>query len=277
MLGAIIGDINGSTHEFGQNKTRCLEYMNPSSRMTDDSYLTMAVMKAFLPHLDHLFDVSRKKEIQVDLVKEFAKAFEEHPDAGFGAKFVEWASSPDHEPYGSYGNGAGMRISPVGWVSRNLKEVKYLSDLVTEITHNSEQAMRGAECIAGCVYLARHSYGKRRIEKYALSFYPRIADLDFHALKKDYKFDVTMDGSAPEAIFCFLRSYNYESALTNTTEIGGDVDTIGAMSGAIAEAFYADRELAEVEKQFLYWQIDPEYEAFLKKFYKAIGSQKFSI
>lgn len=86
-----------------------------------------------------------------------------------------------------------------------------------------------------------------------------------------------MEGSAPEAIFCFLRSYNYETALTNTTEIGGDVDTIGAMCGAIAEAFYADRELAEVEKQFLYWQIDPEYEILMKRFYKAIGSDKFSL
>lgn len=282
MLGAIIGDMVGSMYEFHPCKTKTFDIYNSRMRMTDDSYLTIAVAKTLLKHYPIKYDELSLKELQNDLSQEFVDMWSKHKEAGFGGMFYEWCltcrdTGEIAKPYNSYGNGSAMRISPVGWIANSEEEVKVLSKAVTEITHNHPEGIKGAEAVAMAIYLALHGASKEEIKERMINeYYPEIAELDFNELVKHYRFSEICQKSVPQAIFCFLISSSLEDTIRNCVAIGGDCDTTGAMAGAIAEAFYQKEKLSKFEDRYLYFMIDPDVEKLVKEFHKVIGSKKFN-
>ena len=282
MLGAIIGDMVGSIYEFHPIKTKDFNIIDERMRMTDDSYLTIAVAKVLMRNYPIFYhNESMLKRIQDDLAKEFVKTFEENPHAGFGGMFYMWCMSCKKtgkiaEPYNSFGNGSAMRISPVGWIANNEEEVKILSKTVTEITHNHPEGLKGAEAVAMCIYLARQGWTREAIgDRMIKEYYPEIAELDFKNLIKTYEFSEICQKSVPQAIYCFLMSHSLEEAIRNCIAIGGDCDTTAAMAGAIAEAYYQKDKLSNFESKFMYFKFEPEVERLIRDFHACIGSKKF--
>ena len=279
MLGAIIGDMVGSLYEFRPIKRKNFCIYDNRMRMTDDSLLTIAVAKTLLKHYPIKYDEQSLKEIQNDLVDEFVLTWKRNRGAGFGGMFFTWCDKASHghvEPYNSYGNGSAMRISPVAWIAQSEDELKLLSKTVTKITHNHPEGIKGAEAVAMCTYLALHGASKKEIEdRMVKEYYPEIKDLDFEDLVANYEFSEICQKSVPQAIYCFLISNSLEDALRNCVAIGGDSDTLGAMAGAIAEAFYQKDKLSEFEDKYLYFMIDTDVEKLVKEFHKTIGSKKF--
>jgi len=280
MLGAIIGDMVGSGYEFHPIKTKDFDIFNVEDQMTDDSYLTIEVAKALIKNYPIKYDEQSLKKIQKDLLEGFVDAWRKHPGCGFGGMLFDWCVKASHgkcEPYGSYGNGSAMRISPVGWVANTEEEVKILTKAVTEITHNHPEGIKGAEAVAMAIFMALHGSSKEEIkERMIKNYYPEIEDLDFDDLVKHYEFSEICQKSVPQAIYCFLISDSVEDAIRNCVGIGGDCDTTGAMAGAIAEAYYSKDKLSEFEDKYLYLSIEPYVEKLIKDFHKTIGSKKFS-
>jgi len=272
MLGAIIGDMMGSIYEYKKPENKEIPRTNMKYHMTDDSYLTISVATILLKHYPFNFSKDSLKVIQEDLIDKFSKIVRGHMGAGWGASFFQWARLPPSvkKPYYSYGNGSAMRISPVGWMAKSEEEVKILS------THNHPEGLKGAEAIAMCIFLALNGKSKDEIRDYVIEhYYPQLVSIDYQLLLNHYEFDVSCQGSVPEAIYCFLISTGLEDAIKTAISIGGDADTIGAMAGSIAEAFYQKDALSDFEKEFLYMSIDNEVEDLVRRFHDAIHSKKF--
>lgn len=280
MLGAIIGDMVGSIYEFDPIKTKDFDIYNHNFHMTDDSLLTLGVMKVLLKHYPIKYDKESLFSIQNDLIKEFSNIYLLNKDVKFGYLFKKWAINALNnkaKPYNSYGNGSAMRISPVGYIANNEDELKLLSKTVTEITHNHKEGIKGAEATSMCIYLALHNYNKEEIkDRIIKDYYPNIADLDFNDLVNNYEFDPICQNSVPEAIYCFLISNSLEDTIRNCIAIGGDCDTTGAIAGSIAEAYYNKDKLSKLEEYYINHMIDKDIATFIKKFYKSINIDKFN-
>jgi len=230
MFGAIIGDIVGSVYEFNNVKRKDFELFKRGSQMTDDSIMSLAVCDILESNK------VRDKDFVIDTFKKWGKAF---PNAGYGGHFFHWVLGDSREPYNSYGNGSAMRVSAVGWYANNEEEVKEYSRLVTEVTHNHKEGIKGAEVTAMCVFYARTGKSKEFIKDYALSQYPEIGELDYDELVKTYSHEEEIcQNTVPQAIYCFLISEDFEDCLRTTISIGGDCDTTAAISCAVAEAYY---------------------------------------
>lgn len=267
MIGAIIGDIVGSRFEFVENDNRGKDFafFTRGCRPTDDSLMTIAVAEALILCKG---DYSTLADKTINCMRSVAKA---HPNTGWGGRFFHWLFKTNStEPINSFGNGAGMRISPVGWVAESEEELKKLSSIVTGVTHNHPEGLKGGEAIAMCVYLARTGADKRTIRERAAKYYPILNDESFTIanLQASYGYDelgewVTCQGSVPHAILAFLESESLEDAVRNAVSIGGDSDTIGAMAGSIAEAFYGvPTELEEKALSYLSDDLKGIYYAF---------------
>ena len=281
MLGAIIGDMVGSKYEFNDtNKLtkKTLKLIDLENRMTDDSYLTLAVGKVLNKYYPFKFSEEEKEEIQRDLKLEFKSMVSKHASAGFGQGFYFWSKEniDNMKPYNSCGNGSAMRISSVGWYAKTLDEVKYLSKIVTEITHNHEEGLKGAEAIALCIFMARNGFTKDEIELYMEAYYyPRIKTIDYDLWVKNYQTNLLCQNSVPEAIYCFLKSNSLEDAIVKAVCLGGDSDTIAAMAGSIAEAYYNKDNISLLEQKYMDFCIEDEYLDIIKQMHKNIGSIKF--
>lgn len=232
MLEAIIGDMAGSIYEFDNIKSRDFEFLSEQCEPTDDSILTCAIARA-------LIDVKGRgtqlEGVTMFRMKEYFLA-NPLPMGGFGAKFFQWALSDVTEPYGSWGNGAAMRISPVAYVSNTEAEVKLLSQIVTGTTHNDPEGLKGGEVTALAVFKALHGATKEDIQKMVKSYYP--GDYSVEELHRTYAFEPSCQKTVPEGMQCFFESEDYESAIRNVMYIGGDCDTLGAIVGAVAGAYY---------------------------------------
>ena len=210
--------------------------------MTDDSIMTLAVARALLTCREDHWDLGRQAICSMqDLGRKF-------PDCGFGGHFYQWIFSPSPLPYGSWGNGAAMRVSPCGWVGNSIQEVRALSKAVTEVSHDHPEGLKGAEAAAVAVYLARTGSTKGEIREYIQKNY-YLLDFTLDQIRDSYRFDVSCQGSVPQAIEAFLESSSFEDCIRNAVSIGGDSDTIAAIAGGIAEAFYGIPE--QIRKEAL--------------------------
>lgn len=236
MFGALVGDIIGSHFEFNNTKSKDFPLFNEDTRFTDDSVLTLAISKYFLTFLKE----TNKDEL-IKLVKETAQKY---INAGYGPSFLRWINSNSSLPYNSYGNGAAMRVSPVAYVSNSLEEAIKLSDFVTSITHNHEEGLKGARCIATSIYLLLHGATKSEVKEYVEKNYYQL-NFDYQDLVQNYKFEISCQKSVPQAIYIFLISINYTDALRNAISIGGDSDTISDMVLALSEAYYLNKNNRE--------------------------------
>jgi ADP-ribosyl-[dinitrogen reductase] hydrolase len=245
MIGAIIGDIVGSRFEFNNYKNKDFELFTDECFVTDDSIMTLAVARAIM-------EAGKRKE-QSDYMAKYAGDYyslvadmtvkymqeigRQYPNCGYGRMFKQWVFSDSPRAYNSFGNGAAMRISPVGFAARSEDEVKKLSHAVTAVTHNHPEGIKGAEAVALAIFMARSGDTKIEIRnKINSSYYP--LDFTIDAIRDNYKFDETCQGTCPQAIEAFLESTSFEDAIRTAISLGGDSDTVAAITGSIAEAYY---------------------------------------
>lgn len=250
MLGAIIGDIVGSRFEFNNHRSKEFELFVEECEVTDDSIMTLAVAKAIMEAAKHPTDAFNYPLIEKLTVKFMQEIGRKYPNCGYGGMFAQWVFSDDPRPYNSFGNGAAMRISPVGFISKTEKEVRELSKTVTAVTHNHEEGIKGAEATAMAIFLARKGSTKdeirKRVEKdyYSLNF-------TIDGIRETYEFNETCQETVPQAIVAFLESTSFEDAIRTAISVGGDSDTLAAITGSIAEAYYGvPEELKEKALQY---------------------------
>ncbi|MDW8705250.1 ADP-ribosylglycohydrolase family protein [Streptococcus suis] len=231
MFGAIVGDVIGSRFEGRNNKSKEFDLFHPTCRFTDDSVMTAAVAASFLGLNDSFDDL---EEALVLNMKDFGKLY---PRAGYGPQFKKWIDSKDSKPYNSFGNGSAMRVAACGHVGKSLEETLDLAERVASVTHNHPEGIKGAQAVAGAIFLARTGKNKEEIRQFVAD---RFYNLDFtlDAIRPSYKFDSSCQGSVPQAIVAFLEAEDFEDAIRNAVSLGGDSDTLAAIAGSIAEPFF---------------------------------------
>lgn len=231
MLGAIIGDVVGSRFEWNNLKSKDFDFLTDECTVTDDSVMTLAIAKSIMESAN---DSEKIGELAIRNMQEIGQKY---PNAGYGGFFISWLFDEDPEPYNSWGNGAAMRVSPCGYAAKDLEEAIWLSRKVTEVTHNHPEGMKGAEATSVAIFLARQGKSILEIRDYINErYYPMNFSLD--DIRDDYRFDESCQGSVPQAFMAFFESTGFEDAIRNAISIGGDSDTIAAITGGIAEAHY---------------------------------------
>ena len=229
MLGAVVGDIVGSSYEFNNVKSTEFDLFTPKTKFTDDSVMTLAVAKWLVEDKEHT------TQYLVHCMQELGMC---HPDAGYGGRFAVWLDQENPQPYNSWGNGAGMRVSPVGLYANSLEETLSLATLTASVSHNHPEGVKGAHAIASSVFLCKEGKSKLEIKEYiektfGYNLNRRIADI-----RKNYEFDESCQGSIPEAIIAFLEGNSFEEVIRLAISLGGDSDTIACMAGSIAACMY---------------------------------------
>ena len=225
MLGAVAGDIIGSCYErhFNRVKVKDFELFRPDSRFTDDSVMTLAVARWLLDDPGHSHET---------LIRSMLDLGRRYPYAGYGGRFVRWLSVDNPSPIGSFGNGSAMRVSPVGLYARTLDEALRLAKVSAEVSHDHPEGIRGAQVVAGCVFLSRQGKAKRDIRDFAIDMgYDMSRTVD--EIRPGYGFDATCQGSVPEAIQCFLEGRDLEDTIRLAVSLGGDSDTQAAIAASI--------------------------------------------
>jgi ADP-ribosylglycohydrolase len=224
MLGAIVGDVIGSVHEGAGTKTKDFPLFVPGSTFTDDSLLTVAVAQWILTGDD-----------LVDLFHAYVHAY---PDRGWGGMFYHWAQRRSREPYNSFGNGAAMRVSPVGFAFETIEDVLAWSARSAAVSHDHPEGIRGAQATAAAIYFARQGHGKDQIRRSLESRFGYDLSARLEQIRPTYGFDETCQGTVPQALAAFFESTSYEDAIRNAISLGGDADTLACIAGGIAEAYY---------------------------------------
>lgn len=241
MLGAIVGDIVGSRFEFNNIKTKDFKLFTDDCFFTDDTVMTCAVAKALMKSKLHdknrMLNYKENKRLRNNTIKYMQKIGRKYPDCGYGGTFYKWLFSDDPKSYGSFGNGAAMRISPAAYLYETVSQTEQITRAVTSVTHNHPEGFKGAEAVTRCIYMARKGFKKHQIYRNIDSmYYPLNFTLD--EIRPTYKFNETCQETVPQAIMAFLESKNFEDAIRNAISLGGDSDTLAAITGSIAEAYY---------------------------------------
>ena len=224
MIGAIAGDIIGSVYEAHPIKTKDFPLFHPACRFSDDSILTIAVAQAILEKRDYqttLWEMGRK-----------------YPHAGYGGSFIRWLGTKNPKPYNSWGNGSAMRVSPVGFAFDTVETVLQEAGRTAEISHNHPEGIKGAQATALAVFLARTTQDKQKTRTEINRRFGYDLNRSISDIRPSYEFDVSCQGTVPEAIIAFLESESWEDAIRNAVSLGGDSDTLACITGGIAEAYY---------------------------------------
>jgi len=219
-----VGDFVGSVHEFAGTKLKDFSLLSPASRVTDDSILTLAVAD-WLLH-------------DTDLVTRFHDLVAAYPGAGWGLMFARWAHARKREPYNSFGNGAAMRVSAVGWAFPTLEETLAAAAASAAVTHNHPEGIKGAQATAAAVYLARSTRDKTLMRQEIAKRFGYDMDRTIDLIRPTYRFNETCQATVPEAIIAFLDATDFEDTLRNAVSLGGDADTLACIAGGIAHAYY---------------------------------------
>ena len=265
MLGAICGDIIGSYYEVHSTKSYDFEIQKDSS-FTDDTVLIMAVAKAILynPSDINIFKMnSRAKEYGAH----YRQFYSRYPGAGFGNMFSEWAKDPYASVGRSYGNGAAMRVIPIGYAYKTLSQTLLQARASCLSTHNNSEAIKGAEAVAAAIFLARQGKTKEEIKNFIEKRFKYNLGTPLSTIRETHIFDSRTSYSVPPAIVAFLESTNYESAIRNAISLGGDADTEACIAGGIAEAFY--RSIPKEIEDFCQRKLDSGFKPIIKEFYNA--------
>ncbi len=266
MLGAFTGDIVGSIYERENKKSKDFDLFTPNNRFTDDSVMTCAVGKACIEYKKNK-DIKAFKENCIKYMQYYGRR---HINAGYGGTFIKWLVIDNPPPYNSFGNGSAMRVSPCGWVAESLEESEKLAEVSASVSHNHPYGIQGAQAIAASIWMLKNGYSKENVKEYIEEkYYP--LDFTIDGIRKDYQFDVTCQGSVPQAIEAFLEGNNFEDCIRLAISIGGDSDTIGAMTGSLAEAYYGiPKEIKE--KTLLY--LDKDLKKCLNEFEQTITNKE---
>ena len=252
LLGAIAGDVIGSVYELRPCKSIDFELFFDYSKYTDDTVMTVA-------NADWLLTGNSL----VGIMQNYGNRY---PTAGYGGMFCNWLREDTPEPYNSFGNGSAMRVTPVGWAFDTLEETLEAAKQSAEITHNHPEGIKGAQATAACIWMARKGKSKQEIKEYVERKFGYNLHRTCDEIRPDYHFDVTCQGSVPESIIAFLESSDYESAIRLAISLGGDADTMGAITGGIAEAFYGG--VPEHIKNEVVKRLPIEFIDIMQRFYE---------
>ena len=255
MLGALAGDIIGSRFEWNNIKTKNFKLFDDDSRFTDDTVLTVAQADSLL-----------SGEPFVPKLKEY---FWLYPHAGYGGRFYRWAGSSSSEPYNSFGNGSAMRVSPVGWYFNDLSTVLSEAHRSASVTHSHPEGIKGAQATAAAIFLARSGEHKPDIREFITMRFGYDFSRSLDDIRPDYSFDVSCQGSVPQALQAFFESDGFEDAIRNAISIGGDSDTIACITGGVAEAFYG--EVPDAIAQEVFARLDEKLAGVTRRFLRAVG------
>ena len=255
MLGAIIGDIVGSIYEGNPIKTKDFPFFGDYCCFTDDSVCTVAVADMLL------HDLPPAETMQ--------KWCRRYPGAGYGGNFGMWIYADPPEPYNSYGNGAAMRVSPAAFLNRDhLDAALSASDKVTEITHNHPEGMKGARATTHAIWLAYRSERPENIRQVITTEYGYDLTQTVDEIRPTYYFDITCQGSVPQAITCALESVSFEDAVRNAISLGGDADTLAAIAGPIAEALHGIPDELKEQTESHYLTDAPDMLEVIREMYR---------
>ncbi len=224
MIGAIAGDIIGSVYEQRPIKTKAFPLFDDHCRFTDDTVLTVAIAEAILsgrPYQTSIIEIGRR-----------------YPRAGYGGSFIRWLFADNPKPYNSWGNGSAMRVSPIGFAFTSEEKVLRHAKMTAEVSHNHPEGIKGAQAVALAISLARTGAGKEQIRTRIASMFGYDLDRTVDDIRPGYTFDISCQGTVPEAAIAFIDSDNFEDAIRNAVSLGGDSDTLACITGGIAEAFY---------------------------------------
>jgi ADP-ribosyl-[dinitrogen reductase] hydrolase len=275
VIGAIVGDIVGSRFEYNNCRSKNFELFAHGCSITDDSIMSLAVAKAIIetekvkePSITKYdYDPDYYSLLRKLTVKFMQQIGRKYPHCGYGGMFAEWVFSNDPRPYNSFGNGAAMRISPAGYAARTEREARQLAKTITEVTHNHAEGIKGAEATAMAVFLARRGYTKQEIrEIIGRDYY--LLDFRIDDIRETYRFNETCQETVPQAIEAFLESASFEDAIRTAISLGGDSDTIAAITGGIAEAYYGVP--TDIQEKALTY-LDEELRAIYDEWIKIIG------
>lgn len=253
IIGAIAGDVIGSPYEFCPYKKTDFPLLWSDCKFTDDTVMTVAVADWLLTGND--------------LVETMQKWGRKYPFAGYGQKFIFWLADPNPQPYNSWGNGSAMRVSPVGWALDTLEETLEKAKRSAEVSHNHPEGIKGAQATAACVYLARTGKKKAEIKEYVEQTFGYDLNRTCDTIRPEYHHIESCQESVPESIFAFLESYDYESAIRLAVSLGGDSDTIAAITGGIAEAYYGGVP-SHIRKEVVYNYLPQEITETMIAFYQ---------
>ena len=235
MYGAIIGDIIGSIYEFEDGRILDrTEFFKDTSSFTDDSVMTIAVGEALM---NVGFNATQEK-IKQHVVNSMQKWGKLYPDAGYGERFSQWIKDKHPTPYNSFGNGSAMRVSAVGWLYDSIERTREVARATAEVSHNHPEGIRGAETIASVIYLARIGKSKQEIREYVEQEFGYDLNISCEELQNAHITNVTCQITVPEAIVAFLAGQNFEDVIRIAVSFGGDTDTLTAIAGSMAEAYY---------------------------------------
>lgn len=262
MIGVVVGDVVGSIYEFNNIKTKNFPLFSKQCEATDDSIMAIAVADAIMEHEDT--NVSFRNLV-IKKFKEYGRKYP-FPMGGYGGHFGAWLRNLYSRPYGSCGNGSAMRVAACGFAARTLSEARELAKISAEVTHDHPDGIAGAQAVSEAIFIARNGGCKKDIEKAVECYYPYIPT-DIDSLRKTYTWGSLCSNTVPEAVACFLQSENFEDAIRNAISIGGDSDTIGAITGGIAEAFYGvDERIAKEAKKRTPKELVKVLEEFEKRY-----------
>lgn len=238
MYGAIIGDIVGSNYEFDNIKTKDFEFFGDGCDYTDDTVMTVAVASAIIKSQEAQNGKSDKtfENFLVEEMQSFGRKYP-YPKGAYGGGFSRWLREDDPQPYNSFGNGSAMRVSACGIIAVTLEEAQLLAEISAKVTHDHPEGIKGAKAVASAIFMAKCGKTKDEIRAYINNnFYSLNETVD--EIREYYMFDSSCQGTVPQAIICFLESTDFEDAIRNAISIGGDSDTIGAITGSIALMYY---------------------------------------
>ncbi|MEI7884376.1 MAG: ADP-ribosylglycohydrolase family protein [Clostridia bacterium] len=232
MLGAIVGDIVGSIYEWNNIKTKEFDIMAESSFFTDDTVMTCAVAQGLM-----LADLHDEENTKQNIIKQMVEIGRNYPDCGYGGMFSRWIFGGSQQPYNSFGNGSAMRVSSAAWLSNDYQLSLRLAKNTAEISHNHHEGIKGALATSAAIFMAREKKSIEDIREYLNNNLYKL-DFTLEDIRANYKFNETCQGTVPQAIVAFLESTSFEDAIRNAISIGGDSDTLAAITGSIAEAYY---------------------------------------
>lgn len=234
MLGAILGDIIGSPYEFDENNIKTTDFplFGSNSRYTDDTIMTLAVAEGLIN------GYGDKEKTKAEIVKSMRALGRRYPYAGYGARFNHWLHQDKPEPYNSFGNGSAMRVSSVAWLYNNIRDIEEFAEISARVTHNHPEGIKGAEATAAAIFLARQGTDKDKIKKYIEDKYEYRLNRTCDEIRPYYHHVESCQETVPEAITAFLEGNSFEEVIRLAVSLGGDSDTLAAIAGSIAEAYY---------------------------------------
>lgn len=261
ILGAIAGDVIGSIYEFNPTKDYNFHLLDERMKITDDSIMTIAVADWVL----HGFDTGIPAENLAPIMQKWGRKYR-YPMGGYGGRFGQWLDSNNPQPYNSWGNGSAMRVGACGFASQSYGEVIEMATCSAAVTHNHPEGIKGARAVAAAIWLARHGSSKEDIRKYIQDKFGYDLSPSNEQIRPTYRFDESCQGTVPQALIAFLDSKDYEDAIRLTVSLGGDADTMGAITGAVAIAYY--KEMPDEIHDFVMARIPNDLKQIVETFEK---------